>query len=143
VGNAHLTLLEIFHKSFMIPMETTYGCISLVQFTSARRKQYMSNNEQALPFFARYLEGQFCEDLSEEEMSEVQGGLRFAHPTRPKKDEILTTLKYPSDNEDGGGSLTKKYPSDQEEHLVTTLKYPSDGEDSVVTIDTVNTTPTE
>jgi Serine endopeptidase inhibitors len=100
----------------------------------------MSNNEQALPFFARYLEGQFCEDLSEEEMSTVQGGLKFAYPTRPQKDAIFTTLKYPSDNEESGPVVTKKYPSDADEYAVT-MKYPSDGDDYVVveTVDSVNT----
>lgn len=88
----------------------------------------MSKDEQVLPFFARYLEGQFCEDLSEEEMDTVQGGLRFAHPTSPKKDEIFVTLKFPSDQEDGGHVVTKKYPSDNDEYAVT-QKYPSDGDD--------------
>jgi hypothetical protein len=92
-------------------------------------------NSQALPFFARYLEGQFCEDLSEEEAETVQGGITFV------------TLKYPSDNEEGGhgggivthkfrydkddqggGIVTKKYPSDADEYAVT-QKYPSDGDD--------------
>ncbi|KYC37674.1 serine endopeptidase inhibitor [Scytonema hofmannii PCC 7110] len=101
----------------------------------------MSNNEQILPFFARYLEGQFCEDLSEEEMDEVHGGYRLAHPTRPKKDEIFTTLKYPSDNEEGGDFATKKYPSDTDEYAVT-LKYPSDGDDDVIAIETVDAVDT-
>ncbi|MGH8000704.1 MAG: microviridin/marinostatin family tricyclic proteinase inhibitor [Brasilonema sp.] len=80
-------------------------------------------NDEAVPFFARYLEGQFCEDLSEEEMQEVKGGIRYV------------TLKYPSDNEDGcGGAVTKKYPSDSDEYAVT-QKYPSDSDEeySVVT----------
>jgi Serine endopeptidase inhibitors len=54
------------------------------------------NNQQQLPFFARYLEEQFCEDLSVEETSAVQGGLTLAggtiyrppiHPL-PIEDEI-------------------------------------------------------
>ncbi|WP_026732812.1 microviridin/marinostatin family tricyclic proteinase inhibitor [Fischerella sp. PCC 9605] len=80
------------------------------------------SKEQALPFFARYLEGQFCEDLSEEEMNAVQGGWG------------ATTLKYPSDNEEShnredGIAVTKKYPSDADEYV--THKYPSDGDDDI------------
>jgi hypothetical protein len=37
-------------------------------------------NQQALPFFTRYLEEQFCEDLSVEEMNAVQGGLTKIAP---------------------------------------------------------------
>lgn len=101
-------------------------------------------NSSKVPFFARYLEGQFCEDLSEEEMDTVQGGTRFV------------TLKYPSDNEEGshdggigggiitnkfrdkhdwgGGVVTKKSPSDADEYAVT-QKYPSDGDDHAFPID--------
>jgi hypothetical protein len=62
-------------------------------------------NSEAVPFFARYLEGQVCEELSEEEMEVVRGG-----------DGNTTTLKYPSDQEDGGGTvMTQKFPSDQED----------------------------
>lgn len=62
-------------------------------------------NSEAVPFFARYLEGQVCEELSEAEMEVVRGG-----------DSTATTLKYPSDQEDsGGGAVTLKYPSDQED----------------------------
>jgi hypothetical protein len=93
------------------------------------------NNQQALPFFARYLEGQFCEDLSVEEMDEVQGGFRpivtKKHPPE-SPDEIVTTLKFASDQEDGGGGhpvVTKKYPSDADEAM--TNKYPSDGDDHI------------
>ncbi|AOX03369.1 hypothetical protein BJP34_31520 [Moorena producens PAL-8-15-08-1] len=64
-------------------------------------------NSQAVPFFARYLEGQFIEDLSKEEMEAVKGGSQF--PIR---------------------SVTRKYPSDREDSWFVTLKYPSDGEDS-------------
>lgn len=89
-------------------------------------------DEQALPFFSRFLEGQFCEDLSEEEMNEISGGLKLA-PKSP--DGIATTLKYPSDNEDGQPirpPVTKKYPSDREEYAVT-QKYPSDNDDWLAT----------
>ncbi|WP_424098853.1 microviridin/marinostatin family tricyclic proteinase inhibitor [Moorena producens] len=78
-------------------------------------------NSQAVPFFARYLEGQWCEELSEEEMDDVRGGRGFA-----------MTRKYPSDWEDSVGCFTRKYPSDQEEGgggPVMTKKYPSDHEE--------------
>jgi Serine endopeptidase inhibitors len=105
------------------------------------------HDSQELPFFARFLEGQFCEDLSAEEMNEVQGGLKLIAPTQKHPPEshdlIVTTLKFPSDQEDGGGgghipitnklkdehSVTKKYPSDSDEHVAITQKYPSDGDD--------------
>ncbi|HLO89310.1 MAG TPA: microviridin/marinostatin family tricyclic proteinase inhibitor [Nostocaceae cyanobacterium] len=70
-------------------------------------------DSQAVPFFARFLENQDCEDISAEEMETVNGGCSLA------------TRKYPSDNEE---VVTKKYPSDTDEFV--TLKYPSDGEDS-------------
>jgi Serine endopeptidase inhibitors len=82
-------------------------------------------NSQAVPFFARYLEGQFCQDLSEEEMETVQGGITF-------QGGIAVTLKYPSDNEEGGGGvITNKFPSDQEDWGggIITNKFPSDKED--------------
>lgn len=99
----------------------------------------------AVPFFARYLEGQYCEDLSEEESSAVGGGTIVVSKKYPSDHEdggcitsklrdIVTTLKYPSDNEDGGGEYTKKYPSDSDEVAVT-QKYPSDGDDHGVAID--------
>ncbi|MBW4591408.1 MAG: microviridin/marinostatin family tricyclic proteinase inhibitor [Brasilonema angustatum HA4187-MV1] len=83
-----------------------------------------TSNDKAVPFFARYLEGQFCEDLSEEEMETVHGG--YGKISKPAKDEIFTTLKFPSDNEDG---VTKKAPSDSDEAM--TNKYPSDGDDDI------------
>jgi hypothetical protein len=112
----------------------------------------MSDSKQALPFFARYLEGQFCEDLSEEEMDAVQGGLKLVAPTRKhppeNHDGIVTTLKFPSDQEDGGGgghpvtskikdtyAVTKKYPSDGDDHIAVTNKYPSDGDDHITTVE--------
>ena len=106
-------------------------------------------DRQAVPFFARYLEGQFCEDLSVEEMNEVHGGLRLLPPTTkhpPESDDgIVTTLKFPSDQEDGGGghdnklkdeyAVTKKYPSDSDEHIAVTQKYPSDGDDDFAVLE--------
>jgi hypothetical protein len=110
------------------------------------------NNHQAVPFFARFLEGQFCEDLSVEEMDRVQGGLKFIAPTKKHPPEgpdgIVTTLKFPSDQEDGGGghnpitsklkdeyAVTKKYPSDSDEHIAITQKYPSDGDDDFAAVE--------
>lgn len=102
-----------------------------------------ANNSSSVPFFARYLEGQFISELSEEEMDEVKGGKIASLPI----EDIVYSLKYPSDNEDGspdrpsivtskyrdiedigsGGGFTKKYPSDNDEAM--THKYPSDGDD--------------
>ena len=90
-------------------------------------------NSKAVPFFARYLEGQL-EDLSEKEAQAVGGGLHFVTKRYPSDNEdggskFATTMKYPSDNEDGGsGSVTEKYPSDQEDIGdigTVTWKYPS------------------
>lgn len=78
----------------------------------------MSNIKlENLPFFTRFLEGQSCEDVTEEEMESVNGGCGIA------------TRKYPSDQEDGG-FVTEKYPSDTDEFV--TMKYPSDAEDVAV-----------
>lgn len=90
----------------------------------------MSNDDkqaltQAVPFFARYLEGQFCEDLSVEETEAVRGGIADVGSG------IVTTLKYPSDNEDGGNGITRKYPFDQEDGgPKLTKKYPSDADEA-------------
>jgi hypothetical protein len=98
---------------------------------SKSERNQESLNSQVVPFFARYLEGQFCEDLSEEEMKEVQGG------------KHAITLAYPSDQEGGHEIvMTKKYPSDKDEDTIhpikpksplhdvaITNKYPSDGDD--------------
>lgn len=83
-------------------------------------------NSQAVPFFARFLEGQSLEDLSEQESEVIIGGT--CGVTNKKNDQLVQTLKYPSDQEDGG-ITTKKYPSDSDEYAVT-QKYPSDGDDS-------------
>ena len=80
-------------------------------------------NSQAVPFFARFLEGQNFEDLSEQESEAISGG--SCHLTTKQKDTIAQTLKYPSDQED---VVTKKAPSDSDEYFVT-QKYPSDGDD--------------
>ena len=85
------------------------------------------SNQEAVPFFARYLEGQldYMEDVSEEEIQAMAGGYN------------LVTRKFPSDHEDhsGGGTVvTLKCPSDQEDHLgrgAVTLKYPSDSDEAI------------
>lgn len=127
------------------------GLESLGKKKLLQRSYMMSNddsvakNSSSVPFFARYLEGQFLTEVSEEEMDEVKGGIRF---TRPPLEDIAYSLKYPSDNEDGnpghqivtkkypsdiedigsgGHPMTKKYPSDADEAV--THKYPSDGDD--------------
>ncbi|MEH2407258.1 microviridin/marinostatin family tricyclic proteinase inhibitor [Nostoc sp.] len=81
-------------------------------------------NSQAVPFFARFLEGQNFENLSEQESEEISGG--NCGLTTKKKDTIAQTLKYPSDQED---VVTKKAPSDSDEAF--TNKYPSDGDDTL------------
>lgn len=61
---------------------------------------------EAVPFFARFLEGQGTEELSDEEMQAIAGG---------KKNKPVTTMKYPSDGDE----------------MLTTMKYPSDGDEGV------------
>jgi len=112
-------------------------------------KNKRESDSKAVPFFARYLEGQL-EDLSEAEMKAV-GGQRGLITTqkypsdsedgvsiKPDWNDIPVTRKYPSDHEDSGFgdiAVTLKYPSDQEDSgfgdIAVTLKYPSDQEDSV------------
>lgn len=71
---------------------------------------------KAVPFFARYLEGQ--REMLEEEMEVMVGG------------RGAMTEKYPSDHEDGGPIVTQKFPSDAEDGGgAVTLKFPSDAED--------------
>ncbi|MEH2228193.1 MAG: microviridin/marinostatin family tricyclic proteinase inhibitor [Nostoc sp.] len=81
-------------------------------------------NSQAVPFFARFLEGQSLEDLSEEESKAIIGGCNNA--TNNNHDEGVQTLKFPSDQEDG--AVTKKHPSNSDEYAVT-QKFPSDSDD--------------
>ncbi|MEH1941825.1 MAG: microviridin/marinostatin family tricyclic proteinase inhibitor [Nostoc sp.] len=101
-------------------------------------------NSQAVPFFARFLEGQNAEDISDEESEAISGGNLIVTQKYPSDNEegVVVTKKCPSDNEHGGVA-TRKYPSDSDEHAVTkkcpsdnehggvavTLKYPSDNED--------------
>ena len=67
---------------------------------------------KAVPFFARYLEAQGYEDLSEEESAGIRGGIGGS--SQP------VTMKAPSDHEDGGGGFltTMKYPSDSDEVFI-------------------------
>lgn len=83
--------------------------------------------QEAVPFFARYLEGQidFIEEISDEETQAVVGGKGVKKLPNDKNHSSscgskLVTRKYPSDNEDvsGGGGT------------VVTLKFPSDNEDA-------------
>ncbi|MEH2395915.1 microviridin/marinostatin family tricyclic proteinase inhibitor [Nostoc sp.] len=84
-------------------------------------------NSQAVPFFARFLEGQNFEDLSEQESEAISGGsCHFTTKNKKNKDPIVQTRKYPSDEED---VVTEKYPSDSDEQVFTTLKFPSDCEE--------------
>ncbi len=64
-------------------------------------------NSKAVPFFARYLENQL-DELSEEEMNAVVGGC----PLPPVKGGNLVTEKFPSDSDE---AMTMKYPSDNED----------------------------
>jgi bacteriocin-like protein len=70
------------------------------------KEKTMADQKRALyyrevPFFARYLEGQVTQDLSEEELKKISGGV--------------------------GVGVTHKHPSDADEEHTT--KYPSDGDD--------------
>lgn len=87
-------------------------------------------NSQAVPFFARFLEGQSFEDLSDEESEEIGGGscgLTKKDKAQTKKFLKPQTKKFPSDQED---VVTEKHPSDSDEQMFVTLKFPSDGEDN-------------
>ncbi|MEM1308058.1 MAG: microviridin/marinostatin family tricyclic proteinase inhibitor [Cyanobacteria bacterium P01_H01_bin.153] len=64
--------------------------------------QQRDPNCREVPFFARYLEGQITQNLSEEELRQVNGG-----------NGVLTTHKYPSDFSD---PVTHKYPSDGDDY---------------------------
>ncbi|MBD2535142.1 microviridin/marinostatin family tricyclic proteinase inhibitor [Nostoc flagelliforme FACHB-838] len=71
-------------------------------------------NSQAVPFFARFLEGQSFEDLSDQESEAIRGGT--CGVTKKKDDELVQTLKFPSDQEDSPAPIeTRKYPSDNDE----------------------------
>ncbi|MEH2380496.1 MAG: microviridin/marinostatin family tricyclic proteinase inhibitor [Nostoc sp.] len=75
-------------------------------------------NSQAVPFFARFLEGQNAEDLSDQQSEVISGGC------------TAVTKKYPSDSDEAG---TQQCPSGNEDAGVVTLKFPSDNEDALPT----------
>ena len=87
--------------------------------------EQQDSKQEAVPFFARYLEGQidYIEDLSEEEMQSVGGGKGFVRHNCPSNakdggtEGVIVTQKFPSDNADSGSEnvVTLKYPSDNEE----------------------------
>lgn len=57
-------------------------------------------HSQAVPFFARFLESQNVEDVSDEAAEAISGGKNDGI-TKPKKDDVVfETLKFPSDAED-------------------------------------------
>ncbi|MGK3985440.1 microviridin/marinostatin family tricyclic proteinase inhibitor [Sorangium sp. So ce136] len=74
----------------------------MADIDSREPEQQEQKDAEAVPFFARFLEDQ----------KRVRTGVKAGKPAQ--------TLKYPSDNEDGGGG---------EPPIFTTLKYPSDGDD--------------
>ncbi|MBU7587498.1 MAG: microviridin/marinostatin family tricyclic proteinase inhibitor [Nostoc sp. TH1S01] len=58
-------------------------------------------DSQVFPFFARFLEGQNAEELSDEASQAISGGKKDDGVTKPKKDDVVfQTLKFPSDAED-------------------------------------------
>ena len=57
---------------------------------------------KGLPFFARYLEGQIDQEISDEALEKIAGGGKGR----------VETEKYPSDNDE---VETKKYPSDDDD----------------------------
>jgi hypothetical protein len=90
------------------------------------------SNIQAVPFFARFLEGQSFEEISDEESESLNGGHKFKNKYKDKgdDDDIVVTLKFPSDQEDG---VTKKAPSDTDEHAIF-QQHPHYGDDCVFPI---------
>ncbi|THF52747.1 microviridin/marinostatin family tricyclic proteinase inhibitor [Flavobacterium supellecticarium] len=88
-----------------------------------------NNKDLKKPFFANFLENQ----MSNEEKSSVQGGDIITLKTS----DMYTTLKYPSDNEDGPGVPTSKIMD-----TVVTMKYPSDNDETGGPILSPDTDPT-
>lgn len=72
--------------------------------------QKSNSNSGSVPFFARYLEGQIPQELSEEDLNVINGG----GDLRDKGD--VGTDKYPSDSDE---AETQKYPSDSDEVVVS------------------------
>ncbi|WP_438005491.1 microviridin/marinostatin family tricyclic proteinase inhibitor [Sorangium sp. So ce321] len=77
----------------------------MADIDSREPEQQEQKDAEAVPFFARFLEDQ----------KRVRTGVKAGGP--------VTTLKYPSDGEDGGGG------GGGDPSVPVTLKYPSDGED--------------
>ncbi|MBE7384950.1 MAG: microviridin/marinostatin family tricyclic proteinase inhibitor [Leptolyngbya sp. SIO1E4] len=69
-------------------------------------------NEQEVPFFARYLEAQITQDISEEDAQKVKGGFG----------QSIQTVKHPGDVDEVGAH--RNSPRD-----IVTHKYPSDDDD--------------
>ncbi|WP_414530540.1 microviridin/marinostatin family tricyclic proteinase inhibitor [Nodularia chucula] len=99
-------------------------------------------NSETVPFFARFLEGQTCEEVTEEQSEMVTGGRIFATRKFPSdSDEYAVTLKFPSDNEDSGSIQPPSFGNGNSGFIrpqlpsfgngsVSTMKYPSDNEES-------------
>lgn len=94
-----------------------------------------SENSQAVPFFARYLEGQFT-DVSAEEAEKLAGGKGIQTrkaPSDSDEDFSIFTMKHPSDSDDVNFDInmfTRKHPSDSDEDSsMFTRKYPSDNDE--------------
>ena len=64
-----------------------------------------NNNVSAVPFFARYLEGQVTQKLTTEDLEKISGG---------NKQPPVQTDRFPSDVDD---PITLKYPSDNDEKV--------------------------
>lgn len=71
------------------------------------RNQQNSNSEP-LPFFVRYLENQSCEDLSIEEMKQIEGGMSI----QEELNKLLEQGKNPVAIYNPPRAQTNAYPSD-------------------------------
>ncbi|MEO1347945.1 MAG: microviridin/marinostatin family tricyclic proteinase inhibitor [Cyanobacteria bacterium J06635_15] len=70
----------------------------------------MANNKQgskakAVPFFARYLEGQIPQELSADDLKEISGGGDFKTEKYPSDSDEAETQKYPSDSDEADVSI--------------------------------------
>ncbi|MEM7065806.1 MAG: microviridin/marinostatin family tricyclic proteinase inhibitor [Cyanobacteria bacterium P01_B01_bin.77] len=66
------------------------------------QRKNSNNNASAVPFFARYLEGQVTQKLTQADLEKISGGNK----------EPIQTDRFPSDVDD---PITMKYPSDSDE----------------------------